>query len=163
MILGDPTGALWGTLLCLAFSVALGVLSYGVIVRLASMGSMDGGGRAGRGAGIVFGVVMSCAAFVAFYASSVAGFYDFHLDGDRVVLHYLFPERYVTRTAVNLLKVEQEPAFKSRWRLAVHDVDGEVYQSALASQQDVQRAYALLNPVIDPESLPRPSQALTSR
>jgi hypothetical protein len=74
----------------------------------------------------------------------------------RVVLPYLHPERYVTRSAVNLLKVEQEPAFKSRWRLVVHDVDGEVYQSALGSQQDVQRAYALLDPVIEPEALSRP-------
>jgi len=155
-MLSDTAGALWAALLFFAFSLMLGYLVYATVRWVASRGSIAEGRRAGRSVGVVLGVVIGLGVFLVCYASSLAGFYDLQLRGDHVVLHYLFPERYVTRLAVNLLKVEKEPAFKSRWRLVVHDVDGAVYQSTLSSQQDVQKAYALLDPVIEPEALPLP-------
>jgi hypothetical protein len=156
VILSDTTGALWGAVLFFAFSLGVGCLTYGLARRLACMGSLNEKRDVGRGTAMVLGALIGAGAFVAFYASSLAGFYDLEVSGDHVVLHYLFPERYVTRPAVNLLKAEQEPAFKSRWRLVVHDVDGAVYQSALSSQQEVQKALALLHPVIESDTLVRP-------
>ncbi len=152
-VLSDSTGAQWGALFFLTFSIVLGVLTYGAVIRIVSMGKMNEGRRAGRGAGIALGLIVAIGTFSAFYATSIAGFYDLRVQGDQVVLHYILPERYVTRSAVDLLKVEEEPAFKSNWRLVVHDVNGEVYQSALAGRQDVQQAYALLGPVVEPEAM----------
>jgi len=142
--------------LLLAFSLGLGFLTYGVVKRLASMGAVEKTPRTGRVQGMVCGAMLALGVFVGFYASSLAGFYDLQVRGDRVVLHYLFPDRYVTQLAVNVLKVEKEPAFTSKWRLIVHDVDGAVYQSVLSSQQEVQQALTALQPVIEPDALPRP-------
>ena len=147
---------MWGAWLFLAISLCLGYLTYLLIKRLTTSRSSAGNEISGRGAGIVFGGGVAFGMFVAFYASSLAGFYDLQIRGDHVVLHYLFPDRYVTRPAMNLLKADKEPAFKSKWRLIVHDIDGGVYQSALSSQRDVQLALNALQPVLDPEPSPRP-------
>ncbi|WP_455377748.1 hypothetical protein [Petrachloros mirabilis] len=116
----------------------------------------EGNAENGRRSGVVFGTLMSLVTLLVFYASSLTGFYDLQVRGDHIVLHYLFPERYVTYQAMNVLKVDKEPAFKSNWRLVVHDIDGGVYQSALSTQQDVQQALTALKPVMDPESAPLP-------
>jgi len=156
IVLGDSTGAMWGAIVMVAFSLGLGFLTYAIMKRLASMGGAEITPTTGRVRGIVSGTTIAMGVFIGFYASSLAGFYDLQVRGDQVVLHYLFPDRYVTQLAVNVLKVDKEPAFKSKWRLVVHDVDGAVYQSALSSQQDVQRALTALQPVIEPDALPRP-------
>lgn len=122
---------------------------YALVKRLAS---------ARRRAGLVLAGITALSLFVVCYASSLAGFYDVQVRDDQVVLHYLFPERYVTRLAVNVLKVEEEPAFQSKWRLVVQDVDGGVYQSALSSRQEVEQALIVLQPVIEPDAPPRPQQ-----
>lgn len=156
VVLSDSTKAVWGALLFLACSVGVGLLTYVVVRRFASMRCKDGNPENGRRSGVVFGILMSLVTVLVFYASSLTGFYDLQVRGDHIVLHYLFPERYVTHQAMNVLKVDKEPAFKSNWRLVVHDIDGGVYQSALSTQQDVQRALSALKPVMDPESAPLP-------
>ena len=158
VVLGDSTGALWGVVLLLAVSLGLGLLTYGFVQRLAStsQGAAQTTVRTGRSAGIACGVMAALVVFVGLYVPSLAGFYDLQVRGDQVMLHYLFPERYVTQLAVNVLKVDKEPAFPSKWRLVVQDVDGAVYQSALTSQQEVQQALTALQPVIEPDVAPRP-------
>jgi hypothetical protein len=156
VVLGDATGAMWGALFFLALSLGLGYAVWAIVKRLACMGSLGESRVAGDGVGIALGVLISLGVFMMFYASSLSGFYDLQLRGDQVVLHYLFPDRYVTRSTFNLVKVEKEPAFKSQWRLVVHDVDGGVYQSTPGSLQDVQGAWTLLQPMIEPEALFRP-------
>lgn len=156
--LGDSSEALWGVVLLSAFSVTLGFVTYAIVKRLASssQGATQTTPKTGRSAGIAFGVMTALGVFVGLYVPSLAGFYDLQVRGDQVMLHYLFPERYVTQLAVNVLKVDKEPAFSSKWRLVVQDVDGAVYQSALTSQQEVQQALRALEPVIEPEAAPRP-------
>lgn len=158
VVLSDSVGATWGVLLLSAISVGLGFLVYVLLKRLASRGATGKDANAGRRAGLVLGGITALGIFAVFYASSLAGFYDLQVRDDQVVLHYLFPERYVTRLAANVLKVEQEPAFQSKWRLVVHDVDGGVYQSALSSRQEVEQALTVLQPVVEPDSAPRPEQ-----
>jgi len=158
VVLGDSTGALWGVVLLLAVSLGLGLLTYGMVKRLAltSEGAAQTTARTGRSAGIACGVMAALVVFVGLYVPSLAGFYDLQVRGDQVMLHYLFPARYVTQLAVNVLKVDKEPAFPSKWRLVVQDVDGAVYQSALTGQQEVQQALSALQPVIEPDAAPRP-------
>ena len=156
VVLSDSTKAVWGAMLFLACSVGVGLLTYVVVRRFASMRCREGNAENGRRSGVVFGTLMSLVTLLVFYASSLTGFYDLQVRGDHIVLHYLFPERYVTYQAMNVLKVDKEPAFKSNWRLVVHDIDGGVYQSALSTQQDVQQALTALKPVMDPESAPLP-------
>lgn len=156
VVLSDATKAVWGALLFLACSVGVGLLTYVVVRRLASMKAEQAIPGNGRSSAAVFGAITSLVTLVVLYASSLTGFYDLQVRGDHIVLHYLFPERYVTYQAMNILKVDKEPAFKSKWRLVVHDIDGGVYQSALSTQQDVQQALIALKPVMEPESAPLP-------
>jgi len=137
---GDPTGWMVGCLFFGFLSLVLGGLVYGVSFRLASMGSLDEPRQASRRPSVVLGCLMAMGIFSALYVTSLSGFSQLELRNDHFTIQYMLPERTVVLPFIEVMHVQEEPAFKGRWRLVLTTATSGTYESALASQSDVHKA-----------------------
>jgi hypothetical protein len=137
---GDPTG--W-TVACVLFSLWSGVVGlgvYGISYRLLTMGSLDQEQRAGRQTSVVLGTLMALAAFFALYFTSLSGFSQLDLRDDQLTVRYILPERTTILPLSEVVNVQEEPAYKGRWRLVFTTESSGTFESALASRTDVRKA-----------------------
>ena len=137
---GDPTG--W-TIACVLFFLWAGVVGlgvYGISYRLVSMGSLDQEQRAGRQTSIVLGTLVALAIFFALYFTSLSGFSQLDLRDDQLTVRYILPERTTILPLSEVVNVQEEPAYKGRWRLVFTTETSGTFESALASRTDVHKA-----------------------
>jgi amino acid transporter len=137
---GDPTGWMVGGLFFGFFSLVLGGLVYEVSFRLASMGSLDEPRQASRRPSVVLGCLMAMGTFSALYVTSLSGFSQLEFRNGHLTIHYMLPERTVVLPFIEVMHVQEEPAFKGQWRLVLTTETSGTYESALASQSDVHKA-----------------------
>ncbi len=141
---GDPTG--W-TVACALFVLLSGVIGGGVYAlsyRLLMMGSLDQEQRASGQMSVVLGTLVALAIFSALYFTSLSGFSRLDLSAGQLTIHYILPERTVVLPFSEIMNVQEEPAYKGRWRLVLTTDTSGTYESALASRADVHRAGAFL-------------------
>ena len=137
---GDSMGWAIACGFFLFFSTAVGWLVYSLSYRLLSMGSLDQGQRASRRPGVILGMLVALVIFAAFYLTSLSGFSQLEYRGGQLTIQYILPERTVILPFIEVMNVQEEPAFKDRWRLVLTTDTSGTYESALASQIDVRRA-----------------------
>ena|ERR1051326_1033202 len=90
------------------------------------------------------------------YVTSLSGFSRLELRDGRLSIHYILPNRTVVLPFSEILSVQEESAYKGRWRLAIIAETGETYESALAFRDDVHRAGTFLKKQIaQPDALSR--------
>lgn len=137
---GDPTG--W-TVACVLFSLWSGVVGlgvYGISYRLLTMGSLDQEQRAGRQTSVVLGTLVALTIFSALYFTSLSGFSQLDLRDDQLTVRYILPERTTILPISEVINVQEEPAYKGRWRLVFTTETSGTFESALASRTDVRKA-----------------------
>ena len=127
-------GSRTGSYLALAlFCAVFAVLS------VALAGGIARGPRLRSRTAWLLGSLVFAALTATLYYSSLNGFYEAELLGDRLVLSYLYPT-----TAELLLdeisSVRTAPAFKGTWRLYVTSAQGVEYASATARREVVETA-----------------------
>lgn len=137
---GDPTGWMIGAGFFALISALLGWVVYGVSYRLLAMGSLDQAVPASHRSSIALGTVIGAVVFAGFYSTSLSGFSRLEFGHDLLTIRYILPERTVTLPFIEVMNVQEEPAFKGRWRLMLTTDTSGVYESVLASQADVHRA-----------------------
>jgi len=137
---GDPTGWMVGGLFFGFFSLVLGGLVYEVSFRLVCMGSLDEPRQASRRLSVVLGCLMAMGIFFALYVTSLSGFSQLEFRNGHLTLHYLLPERTVVLPFIEVMHVQEEPAFKGQWRLVLNTGTSGAYESAMASQSAVHKA-----------------------
>ena len=141
---GDPTG--WAIVcgLFLSFSTAVGWGVCGISYHFLSMGSLDQRQRASCRPCVVLGGLTALIIFAAFYFTSLRGFPQLDYRTGQLTIHYMLPERTVVLPFIEVMNVQEVPAFKGQWRLVVVTDTSGIYESALSSQADVNRAAELL-------------------
>jgi hypothetical protein len=137
---GDPTGWTIACALFLLWSGVVGLGVYGISYRLLTMGSLDQEQRAGRQTSVVLGTLVALPIFFALYFTSLSGFSRLDFRDGQLTLRYILPERNMVLPFSEVMNVQEEPAFKSRWRLVLTTETSGTYESALASRMDVRRA-----------------------
>ena len=137
---GDPTGWMVGCLFFGLLSLVLGGLVYGVSFRLTRMGSLDEPHQANRRPSVVLGCLMAMGTFSALYVTSLSGFSQLEFHNGHLTIQYMLPERTVALPFIEVMHVQEEPAFKGQWRLVLTTKTSGTYESALASQSDVHKA-----------------------
>lgn len=136
---GDPTG--W-TIACILFVLWSGVVGWGVhsiSYRLLNMGSLDQKQKASRRTSVTLGALVAFAIFSALYFTSLNGFSQLDLRNGQLTFRYMLPERTMVLPFSEVMIVQEEPAFKGRWRLVLTTDTNETYESALTSRTDVRR------------------------
>jgi hypothetical protein len=141
---GDPIG--WAIAFGFfgLFSVGIGWLVYALSRRLFSVESLEHGPSAGWRISVALGSLLALGIFSAFYFTSLSGFSRLEFRHDQLTVRYILPERTVALPFIKVLSVQEEPAFKGRWRLVLITDTHEVYESMLASQTDVHQAAEVL-------------------
>src|SRR5512138_15540 len=142
---GDPTGWTIGCALFVLLSGTIGGGVYALSYRLLMMGSLDQEEKASPRLSIVLGTLVALAIFSALYLTSLSGFSRLDLHDGRLTIHYILPNRTVVLPFSKILSVQEESAYKGRWRLALIAESGGTYESALAFRDDVHRAGTFLN------------------
>jgi hypothetical protein len=141
---GSRTGSYLALVLfCLIF-VVLSVAIASVVAR---------GARLRRGATWLLGSLVFGALAATLYYSSLSGFYEAEVRGDRLVLSYL------SRTTVEIdldqvSSIRTSPAFKGTWRLYVANTQGVEYASATARREVVETAALKLRLHFNPRRSP---------
>jgi len=142
---GDPTG--W-TSACIVFLVISCVIEVGISslsYRLLCMGSLGEGQAVGRRFSFALGFLCAVGIFSAVYLSSLTGFVTLEFHDGQIVLEYILPKRTVVLPVTEVFHIQEEPAYKGRWRLVLSTEPSETYDSALASGAEVHRAGAWLS------------------
>ena len=78
--------------------------------------------------------------FAAFYLTSLSGFSQLDYRAGQLTIHYMLPERTVVLPFIEVMNVQEEPAFKGRWRLVLTTDTSGMYESVLASYDEVRHA-----------------------
>lgn len=141
---GDPIGWMIGCLFFGCLSLMLGGLVYGVSFRLTSMGSLDDPHHADRRPSVVLGCLMAIGIFSALYVTSLSGFSHLEFRNGHLTIKYMLPERTVVLPFIDVMNVQEEPAFKGQWRLVLTTETTGSYESVQASQSDVHKASEFL-------------------
>jgi hypothetical protein len=153
---GDPTGWSVACVLFLLWSGVVGVGVYSISYRLLTMGCLDQEQRPSRRASVLLGTVIGLGIFSALYFTSLSGFSQLDLEGSQLTIHYILPERTTVLAFSEVINVQEEPAYKGRWRLVLSTETSEIYESALASPADVRKAGDFLRQqMAQPSSLRR--------
>lgn len=71
---------------------------------------------------------------------TLSGFLTLELHDGQLTLRYILPERTVILPVIEVMTVQEEPAYKGRWRLILSPGTSGTYESALAARTQVQRA-----------------------
>lgn len=83
---------------------------------------------------------MATGIFSALYVTSLSGYSQLEFRNGHLTIHYMLPERTVVLPFIEVMCVQEEPAFKGQWRLVLTTETSGMYESALASQSDVHKA-----------------------
>ena len=137
---GDPIGWIVGCLVFGPFSLILGAGVYGISFRLVRMGSLDESRQASRRPSVVLGCLMAIGIFSALYVTSLSGFSQLEFRNGHLTIQYMLPERTMVLPFIEVMRVQEEPAFKGQWRLVLTTETKGTYESVLASQMDVHEA-----------------------
>ena len=137
---GDPTGWMVACLFFGLLSIGFGWLVYGISYRLVSMGSLDERGQATGRTSIILGCLFAVGIFSALYFTSLSGFSKLDFRDGHLTVRYILPERIIVLPFIEVMNVQEEPAFKGQWRLVLTTDTSGSYESALASRADVYRA-----------------------
>lgn len=137
---GNPTGWIIGCLFFGLLSLGLGGLVYGIAFRLTRMGSLDEPRQANRRPSVVLGCLMAIGIFSVLYVTSLSGFSQLEFRNGQLTIQYMLPERTVELPFIDVMTVQEEPAFKSQWRLVLTTETSGAYESVLASRSDVHKA-----------------------
>lgn len=113
---------------------------YGLSYRLLSMGSLDQGQRASHRPCVVLGGLTAFIIFAGFSLTSLSGFSKLDYNTGQLTIHYILPERTVVLPFIEVMNVQEEPAFKGRWRLVLTTDTSGMYESVLASSDEVRHA-----------------------
>jgi hypothetical protein len=120
------------------------------------MGSLDQEQRASRQTSVVLGILVALPIFFALYFTSLSGFSQLDLRDGQLTFRYILPERTVVLPFSEVINVQEEPAYKGRWRLVLATETNGTYESVQASRIDVRRAGDFLRQQIaQPYSLHR--------
>ena len=152
---GDPTG--W-TIACIFFVVissVIGVGIYALSYRLLCMGSLSEGQAVSRRFSLTMGFLFAVGIFFAVYLSTLSGFLTLELRDSQLTLRYILPERTVILPVIEVMTVQEEPAYKSQWRLVLSTETSGTYESALAARTEVHRAGEALRQRIVSSNSPR--------
>lgn len=137
---GDPIGWMVGCLFFGLFSLILGGGVYGISFRLARMGSLDESRQASRRPSVVLGCLMAIGIFSALYVTSLSGFSQLEFRNRHLTIQYMLPERTMMLPFIEVMRVQEEPAFKGQWRLVLTTETSGTYESVLASRTEVHKA-----------------------
>jgi hypothetical protein len=137
---GDPTGWMIGCGFFLILSIGIGWLIYGISYRLLAMGSLDLRNQVPHWPSACLGSLIALGIFAMLYASSLSGFSQLDYRHGQLTVHYLLPERIVVLPFIEVMNIQDEPAFKGQWRLVIVTDTSGIYESALASRDDVRQA-----------------------
>jgi len=137
---GDPTGWAIGCGFFLLISTAIGWVVYGSSYRLLNMGSLDLRDQVRRWPSVMFGALVALGIFTMLYATSLSGFSQLDYRTGQLIIHYMLPERTVILPFIEIMNVQEEPAFKGRWRLVLTTDTSGTYESVLASYDEVRHA-----------------------
>ena len=137
---GDPIGWMVGCLFFGLLSLILGGGVYGVSYRLTRMGSLDESSQASRRPSVVLGCLMAIGIFSALYVTSLSGFSQLEFRNGHLTIQYMLPERTTVLPFLEVMHVQEEPAFKGQWRLVLTTETSGTYESVLASRTEVHKA-----------------------
>jgi hypothetical protein len=137
---GDPTGWTIACIFFVAISSVIGGGIYGVSYRLLCMGSLGEGQAVSRRFSLAMGFLFAVGIFIAVYLSTLSGFLTLELHDGQLTLRYILPERTVILPVIEVMTVQEEPAYKGRWRLILSTETSGTYESALAVRTEVHRA-----------------------
>lgn len=153
---GDPTGWTIACVLFLLWSGVVGVGFYSISYRLLTMGSLDQKQLPSRRVSVILGTVIGLTVFSALYFASLSGFSQLDLYNDQLTFRYILPERTTSLPFHEVVNVQEEPAYKGRWRLILTTESSGTYESALAFRTEVHRAGDFLRQqMVQPYSLQR--------
>ena len=140
---GDPTGwAIACGFFCLFRQRLGGACAASPIISSAWGLLTKGNGQAADP--VLFWAGSALIIFAAFYFASLRGFPQLDYRTGQLTIHYMLPERTVVLPFIEVMNVQEVPAFKGQWRLVVVTDTSGIYESALSSQADVNRAAELL-------------------
>ena len=153
---GDPSGWSVACVLFLLWSGVVGAGIYSISYRFLNMGSLDQEQRPSRRMSVLLGTVIGLGIFSALYLTSLSGFSHLDLEGGQVTIHYILPERTTVLAFGDVINVQEEPAYKGRWRLVLSTETSRTYESALASRTEVHTAGDFLRQqMVQPYFLPQ--------
>lgn len=141
---GDDTGWMIGGGIFLAISLVIGWGVYAVSNRLLAMGSLDRSVPMSRRGSVVLGLIVGGGLFAIIAMTSLSGFAHLMLQGGTLTIQYRWTGQAVVLPFIEVMNIQEEPAFKGQWRLVVVTDTNGIYESALASQADVHRAAEIL-------------------
>ena len=108
--------------------------------RLTSMGSLGEPRPASCRPSVVLGCLMAMGIFSTLYVTSLSGYSQLEFRNAHLTIHDMLPERTVVLPFIEVMHMQEEPAFKGQWRLVLTTETNGMYESALASQSDVHKA-----------------------
>ena len=153
---GDPTGWTVACVLFLLWSGVIGAGFYSISYRLIRMGSLDQVQRPSPRISVILGVAVALTVFAALYFTSLSGFSQLDLRNGQLTVRYILPERATTLPFHEVISVEEEPAYKGRWRLILTTESSGTYESALAFRTEVHKAGDFLRQeMVQPYSVQR--------
>lgn len=86
--------------------------------------------------------------------TSLSGFAQLMFRNSTLTIQYRWTGQAVVLPFIEVMDIREEPAFKRQWRLVVVTDTNGIYESALASQEDVHRAAEWLRrQMVHPTSL----------
>ena len=91
------------------------------------------------------GVLVAIMIFSAIYLTSLAGFYWMELREDRLLLHYILPDRTIVLPRKEMAEAVRVPTYKGQWRLNVYTPSGQEYASAHADYASARKAWEVLS------------------
>lgn len=134
-----------GTRLALAFFASvcatLGYIIYSLLARPETRrAEFITLGAASRRTSLLIAFAVSGTLFAAICGAMFNGFDRIEVSGERLGLHYVFPQRTVWILRDQLTLLERRYAYKVSWRLAITTSQQETYESQPASAQTIEQA-----------------------
>ena len=127
------------------FGAMFGTLGWGAAREIRLRSKHD------SGVARVLGLALLVAPVSMVYASSLSGFYEAQVDGQRLRLRYLLPGVATEIALADVMIARPIPAIRGRQRLQIVDRTGHEYESATWHRDVVVKSAARLK-----ELLPRP-------
>lgn len=141
---GDQTGWMIAGGFFALLSVAIGWGVYAVSCKLLTMGSLDLAVPTSRRGGIMLGIVVGGGVFAMLVLTSLSGFAQLVLQNGNLTIQYRWSGQKIVLPFIEVMNVQEEPAYKGQWRLVIVTDTSGIYESALSSQINVHRVAEVL-------------------